>query len=122
MGLAPKIIPHLEHWSCPDAETYFTGIDYYQHPRLCRLKMFEVYPQLGLPVPEKDESVPRPDLTADVSEDKEGGHHVRCGADKTEHWDLGKKFRTAEDVFAFSPLEQADFTHIPVVESQDYSN
>ena len=37
MGLGPKRIPHWEHWSCPDAETYLTGIDYYEHPRLCRL-------------------------------------------------------------------------------------
>jgi len=26
MGLAPKRIPHWEHWSNPDAETYLTGI------------------------------------------------------------------------------------------------
>lgn len=122
MGMRPQNIPHWEHWSCPDAETYLTGTDYYQHPRLCRLKILELYPQLELAVPEKDEPIPRPELTADVSEDKEGGHHVRWGADQTTHWDWGKKFRTVEDVFAFSPLEQADFTNIPVVESQDYSD
>ena len=44
MGLAPKRIPHMEHWSCPDAETYLTGIDYYEHPKLCRQKMAELYP------------------------------------------------------------------------------
>ncbi len=46
MGLGPKRIAHWEHWSNPDAETLITGIDYYDHPRLCRLKMNELYPQL----------------------------------------------------------------------------
>ncbi len=27
MGKYPKRIPHWEHWSNPDAETYLTGID-----------------------------------------------------------------------------------------------
>ena len=26
MGRAPRKIPHVEHWSCPDAETCLTGI------------------------------------------------------------------------------------------------
>ena len=25
MGHGPKQIPHWEHWSCPDAETYLTA-------------------------------------------------------------------------------------------------
>ena len=54
MGLAPKKIPHWEHWSNPDAETYLTGIDYYEHPRLCRQKLRELYPRLGLGVPASD--------------------------------------------------------------------
>ena len=62
MGLAPRRIPHWEHWSCPDAETSLPGIDYYEHPRLCRLKLAELYPQLGLPVPETDDPKPRPTL------------------------------------------------------------
>jgi len=41
MGLGPRRIVHWEHWSNPDAETYLTGIDYYVHPRLCRLKLEE---------------------------------------------------------------------------------
>ena len=65
MGLAPKRIPHWEHWSNPDTETYLTGIDYYQHPRLCRLKMQELYPQLGLAIPETDDPKPRPEEQAD---------------------------------------------------------
>ena len=39
MGLAPGPIPHWEHWSCPDAETLLSGIDYFDHPRQCRLKL-----------------------------------------------------------------------------------
>ncbi|MHB9023131.1 MAG: hypothetical protein ACYC7E_03015 [Armatimonadota bacterium] len=42
LGLAPRRIPHYEAWSCPDAETYITGIDYYDHPRHCRQRMVEV--------------------------------------------------------------------------------
>ncbi|MEI6972363.1 MAG: hypothetical protein WCL44_12710 [bacterium] len=41
MGLGPKRIAHTEHWSNPDAETHISGIDYYAHPRLCRLKLRE---------------------------------------------------------------------------------
>lgn len=125
MGLAPKRIPHFEHWSCPDAQTYITGIDYYQHPRLSSQKMNELYPLLRLPVPASDEPRPRPTLgsdDADSSTEGEGGHRVRWGDGETWHWDWGKTLKTAEDVFAFSPLEHADFTDIPVVESRDYSS
>jgi len=125
MGMAPKRIPHWEHWSCPDAETYLTGIDYYEHPRLCRLKMRELYPQLGLSVPEKDDPKlgPKLDLDGQSSRvDEQGRSHVRWGDSETSHWDWGKQFRTVDDVFAFSPLEQGDFTNIPVVESRDYSD
>ena len=125
MGMAPKNIPHWEHWSCPDAETYMTGIDYYEHPRQCRLKLRELYPQLGLGIPATDDPKPRPklDLDGQSSEvDSEGRRHVRWGDGQTSHWNWGEKFKTVEDVFAFSPLEQGDFTNIPVVESRDYSD
>lgn len=124
-GLAPRRIPHWEHWSCPDAETYLTGIDYYEHPRECRLKLRELYPQLELPIPERDDPLPRPqlDLSGQTSRvDENGRRYVRWGDSESGHWDWGKKFQTAEDVFAFSPLEQGDFTDIPVVESRDYSD
>ena len=65
MGLGPKRIAHWEHWSNPDAETYLTGIDYYAHPRLCRLKLQELYPELGLGVPETDNPKFRPEEQAD---------------------------------------------------------
>lgn len=117
MGLWPKRIPHWEHWSCPDAETYLTGIDYYQHPRQCRQRLAELYPQLGLPVPESDDPIPRPDEADGSGADP---HRIRWGAGHSWTWGWGEKFRTAEEVFAFSPLEQGDFTDIPVVESRDY--
>lgn len=125
MGRAPKRIPHWEHWSCPDAETYLSGIDHYEHPRLARQRLLELYPRLELWVPESDEPKPRPtlDLQGESSSvDEHGRHHVRWGDGETGHWDWGQRFRTAEDVFAFSPLAQGDFTDIPVVESHDYSD
>jgi len=126
MGLAPKRIPHWEHWSCPDAETYLTGIDYYDHPRLCRLKLQELYPQLELGIPEKDDPRPRPRLNLEDNsscKDAEGRLRVRWGDSETTHWEWGKSFHNAEEVFNFSPLERAaDFATIPVVESRDYSD
>jgi len=125
MGMAPKRIPHWEHWSCPDAETYLTGIDYYEHPRSCRLKLRELYPQLGLGIPQTDDPKQRPGLNLrgqSSRTDGEGRHHVRWGDGESSQWDWGRQFKTAEDVFAFSPLEQGDFTNIPVVESRDYSD
>lgn len=125
MGMAPKRIPHWEHWSCPDAETYLTGIDYYEHPRQCRLKLRELYPQLGLGIPATDDPKPRPKLDLDGQSskvDSQGRRHVRWGDGESSHWSWGEKFKTVEDVFAFSPLEQGDFTDIPVVESRDYSD
>lgn len=122
MGLAPKQIPHWEHWSCPDAETYMTGIDYYDHPKLCREKMAELYPQLRLEVPKEDKPIVRPESVEDLNEgsDERKRHQVRWGDGHTWQWDWGQSFKTAEDVFNFSPLEQGDFTNIPVVESKDY--
>jgi hypothetical protein len=123
MGLSPKRIPHWEHWSCPDAESYLTGIDYYDHPRLCRLRLRELYPQLDLAIPETDEPKPRPALGLSgqtVSVDEKGRRHVRWGDHETGCWDWGDHFRSLEDVFVFSPLAQGDFTDIPVVESRDF--
>jgi len=119
MGLAPRRIPHWEHWSCPDAETYITGIDYYEHPKLCRERMNELYPFLRLPIPADDTPIPRP-VAAEGEAVDEHRHRVRWGAGESWVWNWGQGFRTAEEVFAFSPLEQGDFTNIPVVESRDY--
>jgi len=125
MGLGPRRIPHWEHWSCPDAETYLTGIDYYDHPKLCRQRLRELYPQLNLGIPQTDEPRPCPklDLLGQSSTtDDQGRLRVRWGDSVTTHWDWGARFKTPDDVFAFSPLEQGDFTDIPVVESRDYSD
>ncbi|NLN76699.1 MAG: hypothetical protein GX139_10355 [Armatimonadetes bacterium] len=117
MGLGPKRIPHWEHWSCPDAESYITGIDYYQHPKQCRDRMRELYPCLELSPMHDDAPIARP-VEADERED--GDHSVRWGDGKSWRWDWGAKMKSAEDVFAFSPIKQGDFTEIPVVESRDY--
>ena len=125
MGLRPTHIPHWEHWSCPDAETYLTGIDYYDHPRQCRLRLRELYPMIDLGIPETDDPKPRPALGAvgqSADTDERGRQRVRWGDGVSSHWDWGKRFSSAEEVFAFSPLAQGDFTDIPVVESQDYSD
>lgn len=116
MGLAPKIIPHWEHWSNPDAETYITGIDYYEHPRLCRLKMKELYPQLGLDIFEKDDPKFRPDQ----QDDKTKG---RWGDSYRDHWQqdvAGRRFKSREEMLRFSPLTQGDFRGWNVVMDHDY--
>ena len=123
MGRGPKQLLHWEHWSCPDAETYLTGIDYYDHPKLCRQKLRELYPQLGLGVPETDDPRPRPklDLTGDSSDPDR--HTVRWGEGETATWEHGEAFfKTAEDVFSFSPLEHGDFSDFNVVEAADFSS
>ena len=122
-GLAPKRIPHWEHWSNPDAETYLTGIDYYAHPRRCRIRMNELYPDLDLHVPATDAPIPRPEETmhgATSVVDGQGRHHVRWGDGMSGHWDHGGRFRTAEDVLSFSPLAQGDFAGMVINEGHDY--
>ena len=107
MGMWPKKIPHWEHWSCPDAETYLTGIDYYEHPKLCRERMRELYPQLELPVPQTDDPKPRPTLSQDGQSKRvleKGAHVVRWGDGESSDWNFGRDFKTTEDVFSFSPL------------------
>ena len=116
MGLGPKRLAHWEHWSNPDAETYLTGIDYYEHPRLCRLKLKELYPQLGLTVPEKDEPKTRP-------EQQENQGKGRWGDSYRDYWqqeEAGARFASHEDMLSFSPLEHGDFTDWHVVESADF--
>ena len=124
MGRAPKRIPNWEHWSCPDAESFITGIDAYEHPRRCRERMRELYPQLELGIPESDAPIPRPELDGDARssvEHPEGGRGVRWGTGISWTWQHGERFfRDADDVFAFSPLAQGDFTNWPVVESHDF--
>ena len=116
MGLGPNRIAHLEHWSNPDAETYLAGIDYYDHPRLCRLKLKELYPQLGLDVPDTDSPKQRPEL-----QDEKG--KGRWGDSYRDHWqqeEASRRFKNQEDMLRFSPLEQGDFTGWCVVEDGDF--
>ncbi len=116
---APRRVPHWEHWSNPDAETFLSGIDYYEHPRLCRLKMRERYPQLGLAVPERDDPIARPPGLTNAEH-----HTVRWGDSESGTFEHGEAFfKTAEDVFNFSPLEHPDFRRWPhVVMNWDFSS
>lgn len=125
MGLAPKNIPHWEYLGCPDAETFITGIDHYKHPRLCRQKLAEIYPKLNVEIPVNDDPIPSPQLDLGeerVGADTGGRHVVRWGDGVTYHWDFGKQFRTVEDVFAFSPLENPDYRNSGIVAAWDYTS
>jgi hypothetical protein len=109
MGNGPKKIVHWEWWSCPDAETYLTGIDYYLHPRLCRLKLKELHPELDLPIPETDQPKSKPHYDENHTSDSQT-HTVRWGDGDTVSFQHGEAlFHTPEEVFAFSPLEKGDF-------------
>ena len=116
MGLGPKRMGHWEHWSNPDAETHITGIDYYAHPRLCRLKMRELYPQLNLAVPETDEPKVRPEDQGDQSKG-------RWGDSYRDHWQQAEaawRFKSREEMLGFSPLALGDFSRWHVVEDADF--
>jgi hypothetical protein len=118
MGLGPQQMAHWEHWSNPDAETYLTGIDFYEHPRECRLKLRELYPQLRLGIPESDEPKVRPEDQPDKS-------HGRWGAAYRDHWQqnvASNRFASIDDMLRFSPLEQADFTGWHVVVDGDFAS
>ncbi|MEW6356627.1 MAG: uroporphyrinogen decarboxylase family protein [Planctomycetota bacterium] len=118
MGKGPKKIPHWEHWSCPDAETYLTGIDYYEHPKLCREKLRDLYPQLGLGIPKTDDPRPRP-------EDQDDKGKGRWGDSLRNHWQqevASNRFKSTEEMLRFSPLEQGDFSGWHVVVDGDFSS
>ncbi|MBN2713253.1 MAG: hypothetical protein JXR97_12605 [Planctomycetes bacterium] len=118
MGMGPERVAHWEHWSCPDAETYLSGIDYYDHPRECRLKLAELYPELGLPIPESDGPKIRPENQKDKS-------HGRWGDSYRDHWqqeEASHRFKDLDEMLEFSPLEQADFGGWHVVEDGDFSS
>jgi len=125
MGQGGSKILHREHWSNPDAETYLTGIDYYDRPRECRQRLAELYPMLNLPIPESNAPKKRPTLdgTGNTSSNTER-HTVRWGDGETATFEHGEKyFKDEEDVFAFHPLQHADFRDWEfVVENWDYSS
>ncbi len=126
MGLGPRRMQHWEHWSDPDAETYLTGIDYYEHPRECRLRLRELYPQLGLGIPASDNPIPRPRLgLAEGQCSSDPDHHsVRWGDTETGTYQHGEAyFPSTEEVFAFSPLAKGDFRDWGhVVNAWDFSS
>ena len=125
MGLAPKRIPHWEHWSCPDAETYLTGSTTTSIRSCAGRGCASSTRNSGCPSRKATIRSPGPSSIStgkSSTTDDQGRHHVRWGDGETGHWDWGDHFKSAEDVFAFSPLAQGDFTDIPVVESQDYSD
>lgn len=116
MGHGPRQVTHWEHWSCPDAETYLSGIDYYEHPKLCREKLAKLYPQLQLGIPKTDAPKVRP-------EDQKDQGHGRWGDKMRDHWqqeDASHRFKSREDMLKFSPLEQGDFTGWNVVVDGDF--
>ncbi len=124
MGLGPRRVTHYEHWSCPDAETELTGVDYYDHPKLCREKWNELFPHFTLPVPETDDPRPRPRLSAEdgaLTSNSER-HTVRWGDSETGTWEHGEAyFKNVDDVLNFSPLDKGDFRDWPhVVMNWDY--
>lgn len=116
MGLGPKRIAHWEHWSNPDAETYLAGIDYYDHPRLCRLKMRELYPQLRLHAPAEDTPLPRPD----TQPDKGKGRWGDANRDYWQQEEAAARFPDRGAMLSFSPLAQGDFSGWHVVEDGDF--
>lgn len=116
MGLGPKRIAHWEHWSNPDAATYITGIDFYEHPRSCILKLNEVYPFLGLGAPENDTPLPR----IDEQKDQGKGRWDHAYRDYWQQEEARKRFSSHEEMLCFSPLGQGDFTGWHVGEEGDF--
>ena len=116
MGLGPKRIAHWEHWSNPDAATYITGIDFYEHPRSCMLRMNELYPFLEMGVPEKDDPIPKLEAQKDQGKGR-WGHEYR---DYWQQEEAGHRFKSQEEMLRFSPLAQGDFTDWRVVVDGDF--
>jgi hypothetical protein len=118
MGRGPKKIVHWEHWSNPDAATYISGIDFYQHPKRCMEKINEMYPFLYLPVPATDDPLPRPEEQQDKGKGR-WGHTCR---DYWQQEEAKHHFSSMEEMLKFSPLENADFSSWKIPEAGDYSN
>jgi len=118
MGHGPRQLPHWEHWSCPDAETYLTGIDAYDHPRLCRERLAQLYPELGLAVPATD--APHPHIEDQT--DKGWGRWDRSYRGGWQQHHASHRFVSLDDMRRFSPLAQGDFTGWNVVVDGDFSS
>ncbi len=118
MGCGPQRIPHWEHWSDPDAASHIAGIDYYERPRACMSRINEMYPFLRLPVPAEDDPIPR-------LEEQEDQGHGQWGGNYRNHWQqdvASSRFGSREEMLAFSPLEQGDFSGWNVVVDGDFSS
>ncbi len=116
MGHGPKRVLHWEHWSCPDAATHISGIDYYAHPRACMQRLNERYPFVGFGVPAKDDPIPRPEEQVDQGKG-------RWGENYRDHWQqdvASHRFADRDAMLRFSPLAQGDFTGWQIVEDADY--
>ena len=118
MGLAPKRIGHWEHWSNPNAASYITGIDYFEKPRSCMLKLAERYPFVGFGAPAEDKPIPR----LEEQEDRGWGQWGQSYRDNWQQHVASHRFESQEDMLKFSPLEQGDFTGWNVVVDGDYSS
>jgi hypothetical protein len=119
LGKGPKRVLNWEHFSDPDAATYITGIDYYQRPRDCMKKLFDMYPFIKPSLPEDNDPIPRPEEQAE-------GSHGRWGAQNRDFWQqeiASHRFKTEEQIRSFSPLENADYSNTNIfVESADFSS
>jgi hypothetical protein len=120
-GGKPERIPHWEHWSCPDAETFISGIDHYEHPQLCRKKFNELYPWLGFSEYPNDNPIPRPESRFTDGAEADS-HAVRWGDGATGSYEWGLKFETEEDVFNFSPLQYGDFRKVGIGECHNFND
>jgi hypothetical protein len=107
---------HWEHWSNPDAASYITGVDYYQKPRTCMLKLGALYPFVGFGAPAKDDPIPRP-------EEQQDRGKGRWGESYRDHWQqevASHRFADEQAMLRFSPLAQGNFTGWQVVENGDF--
>ncbi len=102
-------IPHWEMISNPDFERAVTGIDPYEHPQKCRLKLIEILDlDIGAAPLSDDpikEEVTKWEKGESVKYDAEGHLVVRWGAATTWRWDWGRGFKSVEEVLDFDPLE-----------------
>jgi hypothetical protein len=81
-------------------------------------RLNEMYPFVGFGVPGKDDPIPRLD-------EQENKGHGRWNDSYRAHWQqdvAAVRFKSREDMLAFSPLEQGDFTGWNVVVDGDFSS
>jgi hypothetical protein len=79
-------------------------------------KLQEMYPFVPFGIPGKDDPIPRPGEQKDLGKGRWGAHN-------RDHWqqeDASRRFKSEEEMLAFSPLAQGDFTDWHVVVDGDY--